>query len=90
MDGEFVCEDLFGTVKGVAGGNFLILARTQRHALAAAEAAMDAVRTVPGVLVLVFGALAIRSWRRGKRTAGGVLTVVPFLTTLPLLAMMMV
>src|SRR5437764_3190821 len=23
MDGEFVCEDLFGTVKGVAGGNFL-------------------------------------------------------------------
>ena len=25
MDGEFVCEDVFGTVKGVAGGNFLIL-----------------------------------------------------------------
>src|SRR6476646_1047907 len=22
MDGEFVCEDFFGTVKGVAGGNF--------------------------------------------------------------------
>src|SRR5689334_16921973 len=29
MDGEFVCEDVFGTVKGVAGGNFLILGRTQ-------------------------------------------------------------
>ena len=27
MDGEFVCEDVFGTVKGVAGGNFLILGR---------------------------------------------------------------
>ena len=25
MDGEFICEDVFGTVKGVAGGNFLIL-----------------------------------------------------------------
>src|SRR5437764_5666180 len=25
MDGEFVCEDLFGTVKGVAGGNFLLV-----------------------------------------------------------------
>ena len=25
MDGEFVCEDFFGTVKGVAGGNFLML-----------------------------------------------------------------
>src|SRR5262249_60389246 len=25
MDGEFLCEDEFGTTKGVAGGNFLIL-----------------------------------------------------------------
>src|SRR5881392_3747206 len=37
MDGEFLCEDLFGTVKGVAGGNFLILGRSQESALAAAE-----------------------------------------------------
>src|SRR5215471_2405601 len=37
MDGEFVCEDVFGTVKGVAGGNFLILAEGQAQALAAAE-----------------------------------------------------
>ena len=29
MDGEFLCEDVFGTVKGVAGGNFLILGETQ-------------------------------------------------------------
>src|SRR6266436_3871124 len=29
MDGEFVCEDVFGTVKGVGGGNFLILAANQ-------------------------------------------------------------
>ena len=29
MDGEFVCEDAFGTVKGVGGGNFLILGETQ-------------------------------------------------------------
>src|SRR5579862_597806 len=26
MYGEFTCEDVFGTIKGVAGGNFLILA----------------------------------------------------------------
>src|SRR5947199_5605416 len=25
MDGEFVCEDFFGTIKGVAGGSFLIV-----------------------------------------------------------------
>src|SRR5215472_11050061 len=40
MDGEFVCEDRFGTIKGVAGGNFLILGETQESALAAAEAAI--------------------------------------------------
>src|SRR3974390_1584903 len=39
MDGEFTCEDVFGTVKGVAGGNFLILGASQAAALAAAEAA---------------------------------------------------
>ena len=27
MDGEFVCEDRFGTVKGVAGGNLLFCGR---------------------------------------------------------------
>src|SRR5437868_9273442 len=38
MDGEFTCEDLFGTVKGVAGGNLLILAQGQSVGLAAGEA----------------------------------------------------
>src|SRR5437660_40267 len=50
MDGEFTCEDVFGTIKGVAGGNFLIVAQSQREALAAAEAAMNAIRQVPGVI----------------------------------------
>src|SRR5690348_9258429 len=40
MDGEFVCEDFFGTVKGVAGGNFLIVGSSQAAALRAAEAAV--------------------------------------------------
>ncbi len=30
-----VCEDVFGTVKGVGGGNFLILGETQAQTLAA-------------------------------------------------------
>ncbi len=51
MDGEFLCEDVFGTVKGVGGGNFLILGETQALTLAAAEAAVAAIRTVPGVIV---------------------------------------
>jgi formylmethanofuran--tetrahydromethanopterin N-formyltransferase len=51
MDGEFLCEDLFGTTKGVGGGNFLILGATQAQALAAAEAAVAAIRAVPGVIM---------------------------------------
>src|SRR5262245_19854528 len=51
MDGEFTCEDRFGTTKGVAGGNFLIVGDRQESALAAAEAAVAAVRRVPGVIL---------------------------------------
>ncbi|MGF1581503.1 MAG: formylmethanofuran--tetrahydromethanopterin N-formyltransferase [Gemmataceae bacterium] len=51
MDGEFVCEDVFGTIKGVAGGNFLILGDTQQSALSAAEAAIGVMKTVPGVIM---------------------------------------
>jgi len=51
MDGEFTCEDVIGTVKGVAGGNFLILGASQAEALAAAEGATAAIRNVPGVIM---------------------------------------
>src|SRR5438270_13050264 len=44
MDGDFLCEDFFGTAKGVAGGNFLIVGVDQASALAAAEAAVAAIR----------------------------------------------
>lgn len=51
MDGEFICEDVIGTTKGVAGGNFLIIGASQAEALAAAEAATAAIRQVPGVIM---------------------------------------
>jgi formylmethanofuran--tetrahydromethanopterin N-formyltransferase len=60
MDGEFLCEDVFGTVKGVGGGNLLILGQTQALALAAAEAAVRAIRTVQGV-ILPFPGGVVRS-----------------------------
>ena len=43
MDGEFVCEDYFGTVTGVAGGNLLICGTDSSSALLAAEAAVEAI-----------------------------------------------
>jgi formylmethanofuran--tetrahydromethanopterin N-formyltransferase len=51
MDGEFTCEDVFGTTKGVAGGNFLIVGTTQAATLAAAEAAVAAIRKLPDVIL---------------------------------------
>ncbi|MBM4068782.1 MAG: formylmethanofuran--tetrahydromethanopterin N-formyltransferase [Planctomycetes bacterium] len=51
MDGEFVCEDVFGTMKGVAGGNFLILGEDQAKALAAAESAVQAIGKLPNVIM---------------------------------------
>jgi formylmethanofuran--tetrahydromethanopterin N-formyltransferase len=41
MDGEFIVEDTVGVDKGVAGGNFLILAVDQEAGLSAAERGVD-------------------------------------------------
>jgi formylmethanofuran--tetrahydromethanopterin N-formyltransferase len=60
MDGEFLCEESFDTVKGVGGGNFLILGETQAAALAAAEAGVAAIRKLPGV-ILPFPGGVVRS-----------------------------
>lgn len=67
MDGEFICEDIFGTVKGVAGGNFLILGRTQQVALAAAEAAIRAIQAVPGVIAPFPGGVVRSGSKVGSR-----------------------
>jgi formylmethanofuran--tetrahydromethanopterin N-formyltransferase len=50
MMGEFLIEKEFGIQKGVAGGNFLILAESQEAALAAAENAVEALGGVEGVI----------------------------------------
>jgi formylmethanofuran--tetrahydromethanopterin N-formyltransferase len=51
MEGEFLVQEKFGMLKGVAGGNFLILARSADAALAAAEAAADAMASHPGIFL---------------------------------------
>jgi len=67
MDGEFTCEDVFGTTKGVAGGNFLILGENQAAALAAAEAAVAAVRQVQGVILPFPGGIVRSGSKVGSR-----------------------
>jgi formylmethanofuran--tetrahydromethanopterin N-formyltransferase len=70
MDGEFLCEDVFGTVKGVAGGNFLILGTSQTTALAAAEAAVAEMRKVPGVILPFPGGVVRSGSKVGSKYKG--------------------
>ena len=37
MDGEFTCEETFGTCKGVAGGNLILMGTDRAGALAATK-----------------------------------------------------
>jgi len=67
MDGEFVCEESFSTQKAVAGGNFLLLGADQRRTLAAAEAAVSAIREVRGVILPFPGGLVRSGSKVGSR-----------------------
>ncbi len=51
MDGEFLVDDRFAVQPAVGGGNLLILGADRGSTLAAAEAAVDAMRQVPGVIL---------------------------------------
>jgi len=48
MNGEYIGEENFGIVKGIAGGNFFIMGEKLEAALDAADAAVEAIMTVPG------------------------------------------
>ena len=48
MNGEYIGEEEFGIVKGIAGGNFFIMGESVEAALEASEKAIEAIKTVPG------------------------------------------
>jgi formylmethanofuran--tetrahydromethanopterin N-formyltransferase len=70
MDGEFLCEDVFGTTKGVGGGNFLILGETQAQTLAAAETAVNAIKQIPGVIMPFPGGVVRSGSKVGSKYKG--------------------
>jgi formylmethanofuran--tetrahydromethanopterin N-formyltransferase len=51
MDGEFLCEDDFGTVKGIGGGNLLICGRSQAEALVATRKAVRDISDICDVIL---------------------------------------
>jgi len=67
MDGEFTCEETFGTTKGVAGGNMILLGSDREATLAATEAAAAAIRAVPGVILPFPGGIARSGSKVGSK-----------------------
>lgn len=67
MDGEFCCEETFGTTKGVAGGNIIVLGNDRALALAATESAVEAMRRVPGVILPFPGGIARSGSKVGSK-----------------------
>jgi formylmethanofuran--tetrahydromethanopterin N-formyltransferase len=67
MEGEFLVQEKFGMVKGVGGGNFLILARSADAALGAAEAAADAMASLPDVILPFPGGVVRSGSKVGSR-----------------------
>ena len=67
MDGEFLCEDQFGTVTGVAGGNLLICGTNSASALVAAEVAVEAIRSCPDVALPFPGGIVRSGSKVGSR-----------------------
>lgn len=69
MDGEFVAEESTPLVKAVGGGNLLILACDTDAALAAAEAGVAAMRSVPGVIMPFPGGVVRSGSKIGSKYA---------------------
>jgi formylmethanofuran--tetrahydromethanopterin N-formyltransferase len=67
MEGEFLVQERFGVVEGVAGGNIIMLGRDAESALRAAEAAASAMRSVEGVITPFPGGIARSGSKVGSR-----------------------
>jgi formylmethanofuran--tetrahydromethanopterin N-formyltransferase len=71
MDGEFVCESTTHmTKKAVGGGNLLIMGASRANTLAAAEAAVAAMRAVDGVVMPFPGGIARSGSKLGSKYKG--------------------
>ena len=57
MEGDYVGEERFGTVKGIAGGNFLVMGRDQPSALSGAVAAMEKITGMDGIITSFAGGI---------------------------------
>ncbi len=69
MDGEFVAQETTAVVKGVGGGNLLLLCRDTETALLVAEAAVLAMRTLRDVIMPFPGGVVRSGSKVGSKYA---------------------
>ena len=67
MDGEFLVQSVFKVGKGIAGGNFLIIAENQKAGLASAEAAIEAIKDIKNVIAPFPGGIARSGSKVGSK-----------------------
>jgi formylmethanofuran--tetrahydromethanopterin N-formyltransferase len=67
MDGEFLCEETFGTIKGVAGGNIILLGSDPAQTLVATESAVAAMRRCADVILPFPGGIARSGSKVGSK-----------------------
>lgn len=67
MSGDFLIEENFGITDAVAGGNLFIMAKTQESALIAAEAAVNAIHDVEGVITQFPGGIVASGSKVGSK-----------------------
>ncbi|HXY31400.1 MAG TPA: formylmethanofuran--tetrahydromethanopterin N-formyltransferase [Gemmatimonadaceae bacterium] len=73
MEGEFLIEESFGKVKGVGGGNFLVLAENEDAALAGCEAAVAAMAGMPGIILPFPGGIVRSGSKVGSKRYKGMI-----------------
>lgn len=67
MSGDFIIEENFGITNAVAGGNLFIMAKTQQTALLAAQAAVEAIANIAGVITPFPGGLVASGSKVGSK-----------------------
>jgi formylmethanofuran--tetrahydromethanopterin N-formyltransferase len=67
MQGEYTGEERFGTIKGIAGGNFLVMGKDPASALDAAKAGAAAIAGMQGVITSFPGGVVASGSKVGAR-----------------------
>jgi len=66
MEGEYIGEEEFGIVKGVAGGNLFVMGENEMSALTGAQAAVDAIMELGGVITSFPGGIVASGSKVGS------------------------